>query len=382
MHVFSILTVVLCLLPTLAAARVIKVGQQESIKTIAEAAKLARDDDIVEIESGDYVGDVTVWRQKRLTIRGIGQRPVLRAAGRSAQGKAIWVIRNGEFNISNIEFRDATVADGNGAGIRFERGKLKVERCAFFANQTGILTANFQDAELIIEDSIFGQAQKQKKLPHLLYVGRIERLTVVRSRFHGGHYGHLLKSRARFNDIRYNFLVDGPGGRASYEAEFPNGGDVTLVGNVIGQSSLTENLTVVAYGAEGYVWPRNRLRMVHNTLYSEGYFPAWFLRVFGNNKGLPPEVMTRNNLLVGTGIFTMTIKGQHDGNHFAREAVFTAPSIMDFTLRTSSDLRGTVTPISPDPDGLQPRFEQIRPDHVSAIGQISAWAPGALQSAK
>jgi len=363
-------------------ARVIQVGPQESVKTIAEAARLAKDDDVVEIASGNYPGDVATWTQKRLTIRGIGERPVLLAAGKSAGGKAIWVVRNGDFTVSNIEFRGARVKDGNGAGIRFERGKLRVVNCAFFDNQMGILTANYRDAELTIEDSIFGTAPKQKKpLTHLLYAGRIELLRVTGSRFHGGYYGHLLKSRARISDIRYNLLVDAEGGMASYEAEFPNGGDVTLVGNVIAQSSTTENQTLVAYGAEGGgVWPTNRLRLVHNTLHSEGWRPAWFLRVFASKFESAPQVMTSNNLLVGIGLFTTGVEGQHLGNHFTRESMLGDPFILNYELNANSDLRDTVNAINPDPDDLQPKFEQRIPGNITAVKGLSKWSPGAVQS--
>lgn len=366
---------------TAASARTIYVGSQEKIKTIAESARLARDGDIVMIASGHYVGDVAVWTQKRLTILGMGQRPVLSADGKSAEGKAIWVIRNGDFKISNIEFRGARVADSNGAGIRFERGKLSVVRCAFFDNQMGILTGGFKDSELTIKESIFAQAPKQdQSLPHLLYVGGIGQLRVVGSRFHGGHQGHLLKSRARVSDIRYSLLVDGEGGSASYEAEFPDGGDVTLVGNVIGQSNTTENPIIVAYGAEGSTWALNRLRMVHNTLYSEGWRPAWFLHVFNDKLLSPPEIMTRNNLLIGTGLFTANLAGQHQGNYFAPASVLGDPAIMDFTLGADSWLRGSVNPISPDPEGLQPKFEHLLPGRVSPIIGSAAWVPGAIQT--
>ena len=200
-----------------ASAATIRVGPAERVHTIAQAAALAQDDDVVEIAPGDYLGDVTVWTQKRLTIRGVGQRPVLRAAGKIAEGKAIWVIRNGDFSISNIEFRDARVDDGNGAGIRFERGELSIVRCGFFNNQVGLMTSNFADAELSIADSIFAEAPRQKSpLPHLVYVGQISVLRVTGSRFHSGYFGHLLKSRARLSDLRYNLLVDGAAGRASY----------------------------------------------------------------------------------------------------------------------------------------------------------------------
>lgn len=364
-----------------ADTRIIRVGSGERIKTIAEAAKLAKDDDIVEIGAGDYEGDVAIWLQKRLTIVGVGKRPVLIAAGKIAEGKAIWVIRNGNFKISNIEFRGARATDGNGAGIRFEKGKLSVVNCAFFDNQNGLLTANFGDAELTIENSIFAQAPKQKKpLAHLLYVGRIKMLRVVNSRFHGGYFGHLLKSRASVSDLRYNLLVDGLGGSASYEADFPNGGDVTLVGNVIGQSGSTENPTVVAYGAEGNSWPVNKLSMVHNTLYSEGFQPAWFLHVFSEKFTEPPQIMTRNNLLAGIGAFTFNVHGQNQGNFFAPAIVFADPAIMDFTLSADSWLRGRVDSLEPNQKDLQPTFEHLLPGRVSAIQTPSQLAPGAIQA--
>ena len=212
-----------------ADAATLRVGPGEAIAHIGEAARLAQDGDVVEILPGEYRGDVAVWTQKRLTIRGAGTRPVLLADGRSAEDKAIWVIRDGDFLIDNIEFRGARVADGNGAGIRFERGRLTVRNSAFRDNQTGILTANFADAELRIEDSLFADAPRQPHaLPHLLYVGRIARLEVVGSRFERGFRGHLLKSRARRNDIRYNLLYDG-GKRLSSRRELLAGAGIRAV---------------------------------------------------------------------------------------------------------------------------------------------------------
>jgi hypothetical protein len=139
-------------------------------------------------------------------------------------------------------------------------------------------------------------------LHHLLYVGRIAHLSVEGSRFHGGYQGHLLKSRARRSEIRYNLLVDGPDGHASYELEFPEGGVAVVVGNVIGQGADSANPTVLAYGAEGSRWPENRLLLAHNTLISEGWRPALFARVWGDR--LPADtrfVVARNNLTVGWG---------------------------------------------------------------------------------
>ncbi len=96
------------------------------MRTIAQAASIAGDVDVVEVEAGIYPSDVAVWRQASLTIRAVGGRVRLIADGANAEEKAIWVIRNGEFTIEGFEFAGARVPDGNGAGIRFERGRLTV----------------------------------------------------------------------------------------------------------------------------------------------------------------------------------------------------------------------------------------------------------------
>ena len=93
-----------------AAAAVLTVGQGGEFHTVAEAAQAARDGDIVDITPGVYRHDVAVWLQKRLTLRGRPGQTVLDARGSVAEGKAIWVIRNGDFSIEGIEFRGARAA--------------------------------------------------------------------------------------------------------------------------------------------------------------------------------------------------------------------------------------------------------------------------------
>jgi hypothetical protein len=331
--------------------------------------------------SGEYRGDVAVVHQRRLTIRGVGKRPVFTADGKHAQGKAILVVRNGEVLIENIEFRGARVPDGNGAGIRFERGRLHVRACAFFDNQNGLLTANFAGSELIIEDSEFAQAPPVAgKLRHLLYMGRIDSLQVRGSRFHQGHVGHLLKSRARRTELAYNLLVDGAAGRASYEVDLPNGGDVLLVGNVIGQGARTENPVVIAFGAEGDAWPRSRLRMAHNTLLNEGLGPAWFLRVW--KERLPPdtEIEAVNNLSVGPGVFSLGAPGAFEGNYPALRFMLENVDALDFALQADSPLRGMGVDPARWPSGeLVPRAEFALPVGTTPLPSRTRWSPGALQ---
>ena len=286
----------LAALPGVAQAATLQLAPGGSLAaTVARAA----DGDLIEIAAGEYRGEVAVILQKRLTLRGVGGRPVLNAAGRAAEGKGILVVRDGDVRIENLEFRGARVADRNGAGIRFERGQLQVLRCVFMDNENGILAAGFADAELDIEDSDFGLAPADTPLPHLLYVGAIARLTVRHSRFSGGNQGHLLKSRARVSDIRDSRFVDGPTGQAAYELEFPNGGVVRVVGNVIGQSAGTSNPAIVSYGAEGYAERPHALLFSDNTVINEAPRPAYFLRVRAAQPPIEQRVL--NNRFYGPG---------------------------------------------------------------------------------
>ena len=295
-----VLLLSLLLATRLAAAATLRLSPGQNL-----AAALARavDGDTIEIAAGTYRGEVGVVVQQRLTLRGVGGRPVLQADGRSAEGKAILVVRSAhegsDIRIENIEFRGARVADRNGAGIRFERGRLQVLRCAFADNENGILTAGFADAELAISDSDFSAAPAATPLPHLLYAGHIAKLTVTGSRFSGGRDGHLLKSRARVSEIRNSRFVDGPDGQAAYELEFPNGGQVTVVGNVIGQSAGTSNPTIVSFGAEGYDDRPLALVFTDNTVINEAPRPAVFLRI--REAVQPFEQRLQNNRFFGPG---------------------------------------------------------------------------------
>lgn len=364
-----------------AHATVLRVGPNELFTRIADAAREARDGDVIEILPGEYRADVTVWHQKKLVIRGVSDRPVLVADRASAEGKAIWVIRDGDFRIHNIEFRGARVADRNGAGIRLERGRLHVSSSAFIDNENGILTGNDPDTELRVENCLFAEAPRQEHLPHLLYAGRIARLEVTGSRFHRGYHGHLIKSRARHSEIRYNLLYDGPGGEASYEIDFPNGGVAFVVGNVIGQSAGSQNPVVIAYGAEGNAWTDSGLYLSHNTLLNERLPGAWFLRVWRERLPAEAEVVGINNLTVGLGLFTLAADGDFDGNAFALPRLLGDPDILDFTLAPDSPLRRFgVPPGMARGFSLAPAAEFALPIGTRPLPESAEWAPGAFQT--
>ena len=333
--------------------RTLRVGPGQAFTTIAAVARVARDGDTIEIEAGDYVADVAVWDRARLSLRGVGGRPRLIAGGAAAEGKAIWVVRRGDITIENIEFTGARVPDRNGAGIRLEGGRLTVRDSRFVDNENGILVGNDPKTLLTIENSEFGRNGAGDGRSHDLYVGRIGLLEVSGSHFHHAHAGHLIKSRASESRICRNRIVDGSEGQASYELEFPNGGIAEVVGNLIGQSVDAQNATLLSYGAEGYVWPRNGLRLVGNTFVNERPEGGTFVRVAAPTRSLEtgagdpdatPLVYARSNRFVGPG--------QHYAGEVAIDAAgdsAVAASEAAQALRAVDSLDESAQPRSPTP---------------------------------
>ena len=300
---------------------------------LSEVLATAKDGDVINVLPGEYRGQTGVILHKRLTVRGVGKRPVFSGDGSTAEGKALWVVRGGDVRIENIEFRGARAEDGNGAALRVESGRVTVTNSVFIENQNAIVTANSEDIELTVESSELSQSPRESGLlHHLLYAGRIGRLSIVGSRFHRGYEGHLIKSRARESLIAYNLIVDGPEGRASYEIDLPNGGKATVVGNVISQSADTQNPVVIAYGAEGRPWPDSALVLSHNTLVNNRVMPAWFLRVFTDRMPEKLPVVAVNNLTVGPGVFWLGASGHFQGNWPAMPFMLVDPD----TLGSSS----------------------------------------------
>lgn len=364
-----------------AQAQSIVVGPEGHPTSLRDAVRQAVDGDLIELLPGDYRGEVAVVEGRRLTIRGLGRRPVLHAEGRNAERKAILVVRGGDVRIENLEFRGCRADDRNGAGIRFESGHLAVVRCGFFDNEIGLLTSNDESARLEIEACEFGNAPRVVGgLHHLLYAGRIARLEVTGSRFHRGFEGHLVKSRARETRLAYNLIVDGPEGQASYEVDLPNGGRATLIGNVIAQSPDSQNFALVAYGAEGRPWPDSRLVLSHNTLVNERMLPAMFLRVFADRLPEGVEVHAVNNLTVGPGFFSLATRGRFDGNWPALAGMLRDVDALAYELAPGSMLRGRgVDPARFGPD-LAPRAEFAFPVGVRELRAPAAWSPGAFQT--
>jgi len=285
-----------------ATGRVLAVGPGKTYATPSAAAAAARAGDVVTIAAGDYHGDVATWSVDGLTICGVGGRARLFADGKSAQGKAIWVVGGANVTIDNVEFHDAKVVDRNGAGIRIEGSSLTIRNSGFFDNEDGILGGD--NATITIDRSEFARNGYGDGFSHNLYVGHANLLTVTASWFHEAKVGHNLKSRAKETRIENSYFMDGPSGTSSYLCDFPNGGVVTLRGNAFQKGPLAQNSTAISFGAEGLTWTANTLALSQNTVV--------MTRSGGNFIWAPAtaqSVSLTANLFAGTGTPTLVSGG-------------------------------------------------------------------------
>ena len=347
-----------------ATAETRRVGPGRRYAAPSAAFRAARDGDVIEIDTaGAYGGDVGTIKASNLTVRGVGGgRVKLPAQGKHAGGKAIWVITGNDVMVENIEFSGARVPDRNGAGIRPEGKNLTVRNCRFYDCEDGILGGA---GEMLIEYCEFDHCGPvARPATHSCYIG--ERCTKLIFRYNYSTYvlqGHLLKTRAKESWVLYNRLTDelGPG---SAVADFPNGGLVVMVGNVMHKGPRAQNTRVVAYGMEGIKHERNALYVVNNTMVYANHRPSsYFVRVEKTPAGFTPVI--RNNLCIGKVPLTNSSRAETAGNllfQTAAEAGVVDAARYDFHLRAGSPCidHGVTAGMVGDFD-LTPKFQYVHP---------------------
>jgi hypothetical protein len=232
----------------------IQVGPTRTYKVPSQAAKVALDGSVIEIDAGDYPGDVAVWPQSNLTIRGVGGLAHVSAAGNNAGGKAIWVFRGSNVTVDGIELSGCKVPDLNGAGIRFEGTDLIIRNSSFHDNEMGLLTDPNPKSNILIENSQFTDNtvdyQATGHLGHNIYVTDALSFTLRGSYVHGASIGHNVKTRAAHNYILYNRITD-EAANSSYLIDVVYGGEAYVIGNVFQKSATADNTAFIGYATEG-----------------------------------------------------------------------------------------------------------------------------------
>ena len=268
------LLIIALIASTTAQADVWRVGPSQIYKTPSAVAGLVKDGDEVWIDPVEYVGDVAVWRANRLKLMvtppaGNRTMAVLRADGKAAEQKAIWVIKGDDCIVAGIDFRECVVPDRNGAGIRVEGTNITVSGCAFRRNQDGILAGNNLNSTIIVEGSEFEQSGAGDGLSHAIYINHVKAFIFRYNYSHGTLVGHECKSRAHFNYIAYNRITN-ENGTGSRNIDLPNGGTSVIIGNVFHKGAKAENGNVIGYGLEGLSdTVDNSLYISHNTVVSD-----------------------------------------------------------------------------------------------------------------
>ena len=221
--------------------------------------------------------------------------------GGTCEGKATLVLRGQSAHVEGLGFRRQFVPDGNGAGIRIEKGDLEVVETLFADAQCGILSADDPSATITIDRSTFSGLGKHPDGhgAHALYVGGYGGLKVTNSRFERGTGGHYLKSRAARIEVLDSSFDDSQGRSTNYHIDLPYGAVGRIAGNTFAQGKNKENystmITVAPEGAqqpsEGLVIENNKAWVVPGFPWSTTFVGAW----------TPEPLVIRNNQL-GRGI--------------------------------------------------------------------------------
>ena len=266
---------------------VLTVGSGQQYATLASAVAASHDGDVLQVQAGTYTNDFATINTK-VTIEGVGGMVHLLATQPPSDGKAI-LTTNTDVTLDNIELSGAQVADGNGAGIRYQGGNLTLNDCYIHDNQDGLLSGSTGGTgSVTIENSEFSHNGTGDGQTHNLYVGDIGSLTIDGSYLHDAVVGHEIKSRAQQTTITNSRIEDGPSGTASYSIDLTNGGNALIKGNTIEQGPLSQNPGIITFGEEGGVYANSSLTVTGNTILNDLSSPS--ASAVWNATGAPASV--------------------------------------------------------------------------------------------
>lgn len=208
------------------------------------------------IAPGSY-RDCAVQQKGSISYRAIKPGSAIFNGG-ICEGKATLVLRGREATVDGLVFENMRVPDGNGSGIRLERGNLHVSGSMFRNGEEGILTHDDPSATLSIDRSTFsrlGRCDRDLDCAHSIYVGHYGRLIVTNSRFEAGTGGHYIKSRSARVDIANNSFDDSHGHLTNYMIDLSNGSTGQIAINTMVQGRDKDN-----YSAFITIAPEGRAR--------------------------------------------------------------------------------------------------------------------------
>jgi hypothetical protein len=177
----------------------------------------------------------------------------------TCEGKAALVLRGRGARVQGLTFQNMRVPDGNGAGIRLEKGNLDVVETLFRDSEEGILSGDDLGSRVRVEHSTFsglGRCDRGLSCAHSLYIGHYGSLSVVRSRFERGRGGHYVKTRTPRVEVLDSSFDDTGGRTTNYMIDLSNGSSGTIARNSFVQGRDKENHSAfIMVAAEGVEHP-------------------------------------------------------------------------------------------------------------------------------
>jgi hypothetical protein len=267
------------------------VGPSGQFKTINSATSFANSDTDsnnyykIWVAAGTYTNDFsTITRPMTIEVDPASPGKVLLHATIPLPNEKGILLNMSSLTVNGLTFQGAAIANsrgGNGAGIRDQsRGptSLIVRNSTFINNQEGILTgsgqSSFSETVEILDSRFINNGNPDPNVfQHGIYINDAASLLVNNSLFCGQLIGHDIKSRARRTIVKNSRIYDGAAapadgcpsaGSTSFGIDTPNGGVVEIFNNRIIQGPHTENVNMIAYGAEGLKYDNNSLHVFDN----------------------------------------------------------------------------------------------------------------------
>lgn len=278
-------------------ARTLYMGPEETYSKLEEVQEIIQEGDVLEIVPGTY-RQCGSFEVNNITIRPKGwpeHTGKARFQDVSCEGKGIFVISGDNIRIDAIEFVNAKVPDRNGAGIRFNGGRLFINDSYFYKNEMGVMTGNGNTANVVVNNSVFeSNGNMPPRWGHGLYVGDAKSLKVKNSLFIKQKTGHHIKSRAIYTEVIGSEIADGKNGNASYAIDVSNGGTVLIENNIIQKGPLSDNTTTaICIACEGGTNPGESIVAKNNKFTND---TASKNVVFLRNLTSTDEVLENNEL--------------------------------------------------------------------------------------
>jgi hypothetical protein len=348
-----------------ARAATLLAGPGKTYATPCAAIAASSMGDVIEVDPVTYSGDTCAVNTVNLTLRAVGGRATLDAAGvQPAQRKGILVVNGDNFMVENLVFLNAAISDADGAnaaGIRMQAQHMFVTNCVFRENQNGILATPLQPGgELTVEGSEFdhngvGNGCNAGGCTHNMYINHLDRFTLKNSWSHNVETAHLVKSRASLNFILNNRIGSEGNLTSSRQIDLPNGGTSFILGNIIQKDATAGNPSLITYGEEGLTNTGHDLYVVNNTFVNARSI-ATFVEVAA---GADPAVI-RNNIFFGPG--TPSSQGTVSSDNLLVDPLFVNAAAMDFHLTQASPARNHgVDPGTAGVQSLVPPAQYVHP---------------------